>query len=140
MSEEILGFNVRVYAICVRKGLLLTLHEHYGKWDLIKLPGGGLEYGEGPVDCLKREFKEELNLDVSVGECFYIQRDYVKSIVDDHKQILVLYFEVSINNIEELKICDSHVASVNWLPIIENCPLTLPVDKIVYEKIKTIWL
>lgn len=140
MNSEIQGFNVRVYGICIRDGLLLTLREQYGTWDIVKLPGGGLEYGKGVVDCLKREFMEELNLDIVVGECFYVQRDYIPSIVSDNRQILILYFEVEIINVAVMKICDSHVSAINWLPITSQCPLTLPIDNIMYDLLKTRYL
>lgn len=140
MNEAITGFNVRVYGICIQDGMLLTLREQYGKWDIVKLPGGGLEYGEGVVDCLKREYKEELNLDIEVGDCFYVQRDFVPSIVDDRKQILILYFEVDVINLQQMKISDAHVTEIKWLPITDQCPLTLPVDQMMYETLKSRYL
>lgn len=140
MNEPIIGFNVRVYGIYVNDGKLLTLREQYGKWDIVKLPGGGLEFGEGVVDCLKREFMEELNVSVAVGDCFYVQRDYVPSIVADHKQILILYFEVQVDDLEQIKISDHHVSEIKWLPITAQCPLSLPVDQQMYEVLKSKYL
>jgi len=70
-TQNFKGFNVRVYALCIVKNKLLTLQEPFAGKMVIKLPGGGLEFGEGTVDCLKREFKEELNLEIEVGDAFY---------------------------------------------------------------------
>lgn len=39
----------------------LLIKEASGKWEL---PGGGLEFGETPHDCLHREVKEEMGLEI----------------------------------------------------------------------------
>lgn len=39
----------------------MLLLEKSGKWEL---PGGGLDWGEGPVDGLRREISEEMDLTV----------------------------------------------------------------------------
>ena len=61
--------NIRVYAIYLNeKNELMALDEGYAGEKLIKLPGGGLEFGEGTIECLHREFAEELNLKIEVLE------------------------------------------------------------------------
>ena len=65
------GFNVRVYGILVHENHVLVSDEHIKGMNITKLPGGGLEYGEGTIDCVVREFKEELNLEIEVESHFY---------------------------------------------------------------------
>lgn len=45
------------------KRVLLCLRQDYDLWNL---PGGGVEHGEAPWDCVVREVKEETGLDVVV--------------------------------------------------------------------------
>ena len=56
-------FNIRVYGILINdKKQVLVSDEFIRGSYYTKFPGGGLEFGEGTRDCLKREFKEEMNL------------------------------------------------------------------------------
>src|SRR5690606_2982439 len=103
-TQNFKGFNIRVYALCIVNNQLLTLKEPFAGNMLVKLPGGGLEFGEGTADCLKREFKEELNLEITVGDAFYIQENFVPSLAKDGKQLLMLYFFATITNLNNLEI------------------------------------
>jgi len=131
------GFNVRVYALCIVKNKLLTLQEPFAGKMVIKLPGGGLEFGEGAVDCLKREFKEELNLEIEVGDTFYIQEHFVESLAKDNKQLLMLYFYATILDIDNLHILDKNIQEINWVAIDGENPFTLPVDRLVFKRLQS---
>ena len=73
--------NVRIYAAAIRDEKVLTLYEEYAGDKLVKLPGGGLEFGEGILDCLHREFQEELNAKIKIVEHLYTQENFqVKNI------------------------------------------------------------
>jgi len=67
--------NIEVCAALIFAGdeVLLTSRpahqEHSGYWEF---PGGKMESGETPARCLKRELKEELNIDVSVYDTVYM--------------------------------------------------------------------
>lgn len=135
-TQDFKGFNIRVYAVCLNRGKLLTLKEPFAGRMVTKLPGGGLEYGEGTVDCLKREFREELNLEIEVQDCFYIQEDFVASLAADRKQLLTLYFHASIRDMEHLKLLDKKIEELEWVDLHGENPFTLPVDQIVFRKLQ----
>ena len=53
-------FNIRVYGILINEhSQVLVTDELINAKEITKLPGGGLEFGEGTIDCIKREFMEE---------------------------------------------------------------------------------
>ena len=129
--------NIRVYAIYLNeKNELMALDEGYAGEKLIKLPGGGLEFGEGTIECLHREFAEELNLKIEVLEHFYTQEDFLVSRFRENKQLLTIYYTVNILNLEDLNILDDSIENVKWISLHEENPLPLPIDKIVFEKLK----
>ena len=129
--------NIRVYAIYLNeKNELMALDEGYAGEKLIKLPGGGLEFGEGTIECLHREFEEELNLKIEVLEHFYTQEDFLVSRFRENEQLLTIYYTVNILNLEELKIIDESIEKVKWISLHEENPLPLPIDKIVFQKLK----
>lgn len=95
-------FNVRVYGILRNENnKILITDERTQSVSFTKFPGGGLEYGEGLIDALKREFLEECNLPVDVVRHIYTTDFYEKSSFNN-SQIISIYYEVK--PLEELKI------------------------------------
>lgn len=128
--------NVRVYAAAVKEGKVLTLYEEYAGEKLVKLPGGGLEFGEGVLDCLKREFEEELNAKIKVIDHLYTQENFQISRFRENEQLLSIYYLVEIEDETEFIILDPCIERIDWVPINGKNPFNLPIDKIAFEKLQ----
>jgi len=87
-------FNIRVYGICIANDKLLVNEEIIRGKKIIKFPGGGLQWGEGTTDCLKREWKEELNVDIEVKTHFYTT-DFFQASAFDDSQVISIYYLVT---------------------------------------------
>jgi ADP-ribose pyrophosphatase YjhB (NUDIX family) len=148
-------FNIRVYGILIndQKQVLVSDEMIRGKF-YTKFPGGGLEYGEGTRDCLKREFLEEMNLKVEVAEHIYTTDHFQQSAFHPDHQIISVYYKV--NALENIKVRLSNTPFnfdeaqmeiykeknetesfrfIDWEDLSEES-VTLPIDKIVVGMIK----
>jgi len=87
-------FNVRVYGILIDdQDRVLISDERTQNVSFTKFPGGGLEYGEGLIDALKREFLEECNLPVEIVKHVYTTDFFEKSSFNS-SQIISIYYQV----------------------------------------------
>lgn len=149
-------FSVRVYGILINKeNELLVSDEYIRGGQYTKFPGGGLEFGEGTRDCLAREFREEMNLKVEVGEHLYTTDFFQLSAFRPGQQILSIYYYVKA--LEEItvplrtKVFDfdeaqlriyeekGEIESFRFIPLNELTEedVTLPIDKVVVSLLKT---
>lgn len=88
-------FNIRVYGILISEENKILVSDEFIKGNYYtKFPGGGLEFGEGTRDCLAREFIEEMNLKVHVGEHLYTTDFFQMSAFDPEHQIVSIYYKV----------------------------------------------
>eukprot|EP01136_Pigoraptor_vietnamica_P037922 Opistho-1_new@106554 len=88
-------FNVRVYGLLFDDNKRLLVSDEFIRGMYItKLPGGGLEIGEGTRDCLKREFMEETGIEVDVMEHIYTTDFFQISAFNNKDQIISIYYKV----------------------------------------------
>lgn len=87
-------FNLRVYGILVNEGKILISHERFMDRTFTKFPGGGLELGEGVVECLVREFKEEMNIEITPSYLFHATESLQISSFYPEDQVVALYYIV----------------------------------------------
>ncbi|MBS1601668.1 MAG: NUDIX domain-containing protein [Bacteroidetes bacterium] len=88
-------FNLRVYGLLITDNKQVLVSDEYIRGGYYtKFPGGGLEFGEGTRDCLKREFKEEMDLDVEVTDHLYTTDFFQMSAFNPEHQIISIYYFV----------------------------------------------
>ena len=89
-------FNIRVYGIWIDEdNKVLLSDEFFRDTYMTKFPGGGLELGEGTIDGLKREWREEAGVEIEVLDHFYTTDFFQKSAFHIDAQIMSIYYLVS---------------------------------------------
>lgn len=144
--------TVRIYGILIDPTYGLLVSDEFIRGDYFtKLPGGGLEFGEGTRECLAREFQEETGLDVTVGDHIYTTDFYQPSAFRAGDQIISIYYYVTPISLVPLQTRDTafdfrpeEIADKNgqaehtrWIPLnmLSETAMSLPIDKIVIAKL-----
>ncbi len=133
-------FNVRIYGILMDNDRILISDEMHNGNRITKFPGGGLQFGEGIIDCLKREFIEELNLEIEIITHFYTVDFFQPSAFDPTQQVISIYYKVKCKNPDQIKVTtkkfdfpndDDGDQSFRWIAQSElfESEFTLPIDK-----------
>jgi ADP-ribose pyrophosphatase YjhB (NUDIX family) len=143
------NFTIRIYGLVVNEQKELLISDEYVlETKMTKFPGGGLEFGEGPIDCLIREFKEECEgQEIENLRHFYTTDFYQKALFYENTQLLSIYYLVDLKAPLKFKISDKAFdfeivnnwgQSFRWLKIkdIKENDFTFPIDKFVVNKLK----
>ncbi len=131
-------FNIRVYGIWVQDGRVLVSEELIKGQKFLKFPGGGLELGEGIVDCLKREWQEELGIDIEIHSHFYTTDFYQPSAFDSSQVISIYYLVSSIDPVTYI-VNQNEGEYSYWLKLadITSDTFSLPIDQRVVSLLKS---
>ena len=90
-------FNIRVYGLWIKNQKVLISHENIDGFKMTKFPGGGLEFGEGVVDCIKREFREELGVELVKLSLLHVSNRFIKSSFKNNEQVVAVHYLVQSN-------------------------------------------
>jgi ADP-ribose pyrophosphatase YjhB (NUDIX family) len=149
-------FNIRVYGILQDKNKSVLVSDEFIRGNqYTKFPGGGLEFGEGTRDCLKREFLEEMQLNVRVTSHIYTTDFFQMSAFNPEHQIISIYYQVeALEGIRvplRIRLFDFDEAQMEvykktgetetfrFIPweFFSADSVSLPIDKVVAEMLKT---
>jgi ADP-ribose pyrophosphatase YjhB (NUDIX family) len=134
-------FTIRVYGLIIsdQKEVLVT-DEFQLNMRMTKFPGGGLDFGEGTVDCLRREMMEECNQEIEDIRHFYTTDFFQKALFWEDHQLISIYYMARLKEPAKFRI--STVAfdfpemvngnqSFRWVSVESLNPdeFTFPIDK-----------
>ncbi len=148
MNKEIKKFNLRVYGLLIKdKTEILLSDEYVLDTYMTKLPGGGLEFGEGPEDCIKRECIEELGQEIEIIDHFYTTGFYQKALYYTDHQLISIYYIIKLKESPLFKISTKAFdfpdktngnQSFRWVNIqdFDEDTMNFPIDKFVFKMLK----
>ena len=144
------SFNIRVYGLLLKDGHVLVADELIHGPGLkgsagvriTKFPGGGLEFGEGPKDCLVREIREEIGVEAFGLKHFYTTDFFQASAFREGDQIISIYYTFQVAEPLAIRVSavpfdfkqDEHnEESFRWLDLSQARAedATLPIDRVV---------
>lgn len=141
-------FTIRVYGIFTNdQNEILVTDEFQLNTQMTKFPGGGLHFGEGTIDCLKREMREECQQEIECIKHFYTTDFYQKALFYDDHQLLSIYYTAKLKppvNFRistepfDFKVMENGNQSFRWVKLKTLNPdeLTFPIDKLVAKLLK----
>lgn len=134
-------FNIRVYGVLIHNGSLLVTDEFRLGICMTKFPGGALEFGEGTIDCLKREFMEELSTPIDILSHLYTTDYYQPTeLLPSTMQLISIYYLVKATEPFRFKTTDrlfdfaeriEGAQTFRWISLtaLSEKELTFPIDQ-----------
>ena len=96
-NNHLRHFNIRVYGLFLNsKNQVLVSDEYQLDTRMTKFPGGGLEFGEGTIDCLRREMREECQQEIFDIRHFYTTDFFQQALYFDDHQLISIYYTAKL--------------------------------------------
>ena len=140
MNKHINSFNIRVYGLILERGSILLSKELIMGEEVIKFPGGGLEHGEGLIEGLNREFKEEIGQRIYNVKHYYTTDFFQRSSFKLTDQLISIYYTGKlkhkvVNKINKPK-KEQPVFIWEKLERLNEVKFKFPIDQLIIKKLK----
>ncbi len=141
------GIIIRVYGLLINEKAEVLLSDEFRFNTLMtKFPGGGMEFGEGPEECLLRESIEEFGQSVKIISHFYTTGFFQKAMFYDNHQLISIYYKIRTAGEITFPVSDKPfdfsqekegAQSFRWKKIdeLKEDHLSFPIDKYVAKKL-----
>lgn len=148
VEPAIKHFNIRVYGLVINEnGQVLLTDEYMLDRRMTKFPGGGMQFGEGPIDCLKREAIEEFGQEVEITDHFYTTHFFQQALFYPDYQLISIYYRMKFKDPPGFKISTipfdfsemiNGQQSFRWADILtmKEEELSFPIDRYVLGLLK----
>lgn len=113
------AFPVSVKAVLVCTGRVLLLKNERDEWEL---PGGKLELGEQPTDCVAREISEETGLSVTTGPILDAWQYHIRP----GRDVLIVTYGCQPKSGQAPRLSNEH-KEMDFFTLAEVGDLTIPV-------------
>lgn len=139
-------FNIRVYFLLIENQQVLVADEIIKGKPCIKFPGGGLEFGEGTIECCIREAMEEMNQPIAVIDHFYTTDFFQQSVFRPTDQVVSIYYIAKLRGEQRFQAATKRFdfkqeihdeESFRWVNIndLDIEDFTFPIDQVVADKL-----
>lgn len=103
-------YPISIKGVLVKNGQILLVKNERNEWEL---PGGRIEIGESPEQCLKREMYEELKIDIKI---LNIIGTRLFEVIQEQYVFLVAFLCEMAEENETIEISEEHI-DYKWFKV-----------------------
>ncbi len=141
MLKQRAEYVIRVYALILNASNEVLLSDEFiMDMRMTKFPGGGMEPGEGTLECLQREAREEFGQGLTNIRHFYTTDHYQQALFYEDHQLVSIYYLADFLEKISFPVADkpfNFPADINgsqsfrWAPLngLMEEDLTFPIDR-----------